>query len=240
MHKAPPAVIAPLYNWSGFYIGINGGGGWGRSRFDFGGVGTTTGDFSLDGGMIGGTIGINWQAGAMVYGIEGDFDWSGIRGSSDNRPTLPVAGGFICNGPVAAGGNGFTCHTDNRWLATVRGRLGYAASNWMPYITGGLAIGDVRARIDSDPLLPVFGGDSDIRAGWTLGAGVEVALSQAWSVKAEYLYVDLGSFSCQTQAIAGGPGCSGVTNTDVEFRTHLVRAGINYRFNMGGPVMASY
>jgi outer membrane immunogenic protein len=110
----------------------------------------------------------------------------------------------------------------------------------MPYITGGLAIGDVRARIDNDPLLPAFGGDRDTRLGWTAGAGVEIALNQAWSVKAEYLYVDLGSFSCQTQVVAGGPGCSAVTTADVDFRTHLVRAGINYRFNMGRPAMASY
>jgi len=238
--KAPIAPVVAPFNWSGFYIGINGGGGWGRSRFDFTGVGTTTGDFDVSGGLIGGTAGFNVQTGSVVWGIEGDIDWSGIRGSNGNRPTLPAVGGFVCNGPIGAGGTGFTCRTQNDWLGTLRGRLGWAAGNFMPYITGGAAFGNVRARIVSDPLLPVFGGDEETRVGWTAGAGVEWAITPAWSVKAEYLYVDLGTMTCQQQIVVGGAGCSALTTTDVRFQVHTVRAGINYRFNWGGPVVASY
>ena len=231
-----PIVAAP--NWSGFYLGINGGGAWGRSRYDFTTSGTTTGNFDINGAMAGGTIGFNVQSGAVVWGIEGDLDWTNIRGTNSNRPTAPAVGGFVCNGPVAAGGTGFTCATENDWLATARGRLGWAApGGWMPYITGGAAFGNARARITSDPALAVFAGQNDIRVGWTAGGGVEWmlgAMAPNWSVKAEYLYVDLGKESC------GLGNCSALTATNMRFQTHTVKAGINYKFNWGGPVVAAY
>ena len=115
-----PAVYDPVYNWTGFYLGINGGGGWGRSQWD--GVDK----FDVSGGLIGGTIGYNWQFGQSVVGLEGDIDWSGISGSH--------------HGPVSAG-----CETRNHWLATVRGRVGYAFDRFLPYLTGGLAVGDINA-----------------------------------------------------------------------------------------------
>jgi outer membrane immunogenic protein len=72
--KAP--TMAPRYNWTGLYIGINGGAGWGASHFDFPRLGTTTGDFSTSGGFVGGTIGVNWQTSNLVFGVEGDGDWA--------------------------------------------------------------------------------------------------------------------------------------------------------------------
>jgi outer membrane immunogenic protein len=93
----PQAVVYnPIYNWTGFYLGINGGGGWGRSQWD--GVDK----FDVSGGLIGGTIGYNWQFGQAVIGVEGDIDWSGIRGSTNT----------FC--PLG-------CETRNHWLATARG-----------------------------------------------------------------------------------------------------------------------
>jgi outer membrane immunogenic protein len=119
-----PYVKAPLYNpvfsWTGFYLGLNGGGGWGRSTWD------RTGSFDLSGGVIGGTAGFNWQTGQMVLGIEGDVDWSGVSGST---VTACPAG----------------CATRNDWLGTVRGRAGYAFDRFLPYVTGGAAAGDIRA-----------------------------------------------------------------------------------------------
>ena len=94
-----PAAYNPIYNWTGFYVGINGGGGWGNSQWD--GINK----FDVSGGLIGGTIGYNWQVGQIVVGAEGDIDWSGVKGSTN----------VLC----AAG-----CETRNKWLATVRGRLG--------------------------------------------------------------------------------------------------------------------
>jgi outer membrane immunogenic protein len=188
--KAP--VYAPLYNWSGIYLGINGGGGWGRSTWD------RADTFDLSGGVVGGTAGYNWQIGQVVLGVEGDIDWSGIR---DTTTTFCPAG----------------CTTNNDWLGTVRGRLGYAFDRFLPYVTGGLAVGDIRATT------PGFAGATQTNAGWTAGAGLEFAIAGNWTAKAEYLHVDLGSFNC-------GLTC-GVTTTDnVSFSADIVRGGVNYRF----------
>ena len=187
--KAPAYVPPPIYNWTGFYVGINGGGGWGRSDFS---APFASSSFDTSGGVAGGTIGYNWQAGQVVFGLEGDFDWSNIRGS-----------GF-CGGLT-------TCEIRNNWLATARGRLGYAFDRFMPYVTGGLAVGDIKTSIAG------FGDTRDTKAGWTAGGGVEAAIAGPWTAKVEYLYVDLGS----TDSILG---------SDAKFKTNIVRAGVNYRF----------
>ena len=197
LYKAPPPVTA-AYNWSGFYLGANGGGAWGDSRWQ----GTGNGKVDLSGGMAGGTAGFNWQTGPMVLGVEGDIDWSGLSGSTASA--------------ACPGGN---CGTSQTWLSTVRGRAGYAFDRFLPYVTGGLAVGDIRA---ATPGLP---GGSATNTGWTVGGGVEFALPGNWSAKAEYLHVDLGSFNC-------GTGC-GVPNENVSLREDVFRAGVNYHFGWG-------
>jgi outer membrane immunogenic protein len=196
LYKAPPSQYAPAYDWSGFYLGLNGGGGWGHSRW--GGSATR---MSLSGGQVGGTAGYNWQIGSAVVGLEGDIDWSGLKGS-----------GTSAGCPAG-------CTTSNSWLSTVRGRLGYSFDRVMPYITGGLAVGDIGA---ATPGLP---GGSNTNAGWTVGGGLEFALPGNWSAKAEYLHVDLGSFNC-------GTGC-GVPTDNVSLHEDVVRAGVNYHFGWG-------
>jgi outer membrane immunogenic protein len=186
-YKAP-AYVAPSYGtWSGFYVGINGGYGFG-----------TYDAFSLkpDGALAGGTLGYNLQTGMWVWGIEGDFDWSDMNDSG------------------ACGAN--TCKFKNDWLATVRGRVGYAGWNgFLPYFTGGAAFAGVKGSNSA------FGSSSDTLIGWTVGGGVEYAMFNNWSVKLEYLYADLGKFDCANCSAAG---------TDAAFKTNIVRAGINYRF----------
>jgi outer membrane immunogenic protein len=189
---APPPYVTPIYNWTGFYIGINGGGAWGTSNWD------STGGFDVSGGLIGGTLGYNWQVNQVVFGIEGDLDWANIKG---NTPAL-------CP---------FGCETENSWLGTVRGRIGYAFDRFLPYFTGGLAVGKVKAS------LPGFAGADDTGTGWTVGGGVEFALPGRWTAKVEYLYVDLGSFNC-------GLNCGALIRDNVDFNANVVRAGINYRF----------
>jgi outer membrane immunogenic protein len=189
----PQPVAVRIYDWTGFYIGINGGGGFGSSNWD------STGSRDVSGGVVGGTAGYNFQFSQAVIGVEGDVDWSGINGSSTNA--CPPG-----------------CQTSNTWLATLRGRLGYAADRFMPYVTGGAAFGNIRA---SAPGLPVTSNDN---TGWTLGAGLEAALAPNWTAKVEYLYVDLGSFNC-------GLNCgAGLVNDNVSFHTNLLRAGVNYKF----------
>jgi outer membrane immunogenic protein len=135
----------------------------------------------------------------VVAGIEGDIDWSGINGSTTN----------LC--PPG-------CKTSNTWLATVRGRLGYAADRFMPYITGGAAFGNIKASV------PGVAQTSSDNSGWTIGAGLEAAFAPNWTAKVEYLYVDLGTFNC-------GLNCGGGLVTDnVSFHANLLRAGVNYKF----------
>jgi len=192
-NPAPVPVYAPIYNWTGFYIGINGGGAWGDSKWD------SAGKFDVSGGMVGGTIGYNWQVSQWVFGLEGDIDWTNISGSTS----------AAC---------AFGCKTQNNWLATVRGRVGYAYDRFLPYITGGLALGNIKAS------QPGFAGSDDTNAGWTVGGGLEFVIAGNWTAKAEYLYVDLGKFNC-------GLGCGNGFNPDnVSFSTHVVRGGVNYRF----------
>ncbi|MGE3147832.1 MAG: outer membrane protein [Pseudorhodoplanes sp.] len=191
-----PEYMAPIYLWTGSYIGINGGGGWGNSKWDS--AAAPTGNFDVSGGLIGGTIGYNWQNGPFVFGLEGDIDWSDIRGTTTTN--------------CAAG-----CETRNTWLGTGRGRIGYAFDRFLPYVTGGVAFGGVEAN------RPGFGGASETQAGWALGGGIEFALAGNWSAKAEYLYVDLGSFDCGTR-------CGATAPDNVDFSANIFRAGLNYRF----------
>ena len=189
-YQAP--VAAQLYNWTGFYIGINGGGAFGRSAWD------PTGHFNMSGGIVGGTVGYNYQFGQAVVGVEGDIDWAGISGTTNN----------LC--PLG-------CKTSDSWLSTVRGRLGYAADRFMPFVTGGAAFGNIQATT------PGFIGASSSQVGLTVGAGLEFAIAGNWTAKAEYLYVDLGKFTC-------GLSCGVLPTNNVSFTTNLVRAGVNYRF----------
>ena len=198
LYKAPPPATA-AYNWSGFYLGANGGGAFGDSRWQ----GTGNGKVDLSGGMAGGTAGFNWQTGSVVLGVEGDIDWGGLSGST-----------------ASAACPGGSCGSSETWLSTVRGRAGYAFDRFLPYVTGGLAVGDIRA---ATPGLP---GGSATNTGWTVGGGVEFALPGNWSAKAEYLHVDLGSFNC-------GAGCGGTPNENVALRENVFRAGVNYHFGWG-------
>jgi outer membrane immunogenic protein len=188
-----PAVVPP-YNWTGAYIGINGGYGFGHSKWD-----GLPASFDVNGGMVGGQLGYNWQFGQFVYGVEGDTDWTNLRGTANLA---------ICN---------VGCNTRNDFLSTVRGRLGLAADRWLPYVTGGLAVGDIKATV------PGFAGIDKTNAGWTAGGGLEFAVTGNWTAKAEYLYVDLGKAGCTVD-------CGLPAGNNVSLTTNVVRGGLNYRF----------
>jgi outer membrane immunogenic protein len=198
-HQMPakaPAYVTPLYNWSGFYAGINGGYGFGRSEWS---AATGASTFDTSGGLVGGTAGYNYQMGQWVLGLEGDIDWSDLKGSTTAAPCTTTS-----------------CETRNSWLATARGRLGYSVGRLLPFVTAGGAFGDIKATPTG------FAGERDTKAGWTVGGGVEVALTGPWTAKVEYLYVDLGKTTC-----AAG-NCALPSNVDLT--ANIVRAGINYRF----------
>jgi len=195
-----PAVYMPappVYNWSGFYLGINGGWGFGHSGWSV--PGFTTGNFNINGGLVGGTIGANWQFDSWVFGLEGDFDGSWIKGSSSTCvATLVVA-----------------CTTENKWLATIRPRFGYAADRALFYLTGGVAFGDVLVNTTAN-------WQSADKTGWTAGAGIEGAFTDHWTARFEYLFVDL-----QNSSFSPAPA---VPPISTKFNANLVRLGVDYKF----------
>jgi outer membrane immunogenic protein len=196
-YKGPIHSVVSYYNWTGFYAGVNGGYGWGTSTWSL----LPGTHIKPQGGLFGGTLGYNWQAGSFVYGVEGDFDWSGVKGS------------VTCAVVVI-------CETSSSWLATFRARIGYAFDRWLPYLTAGGAYGNVKATA-SIPVAGLLASASKSELGWTAGAGLEYAMFGNWTAKLEYLYVDLGSFNA---------GIAPVVN-NVSFKENIVRAGLNYKFS---------
>lgn len=208
-----PSVPAPLpaaiYNWSGFYLGINGGFGDGNSNWTNGAVGET-GRFPISGYLVGGTVGANYQVGQYVFGIEGDVDWTNLHGGSSS-----TCGAISDLVPPPTG-----CQTQNKWVATIRGRLGYAFNNVLIYGGGGAAFGNIQTG-----LIPPSTFDSSTEAGWTIGAGVEIAFAPNWTIKAEYLFIDVPDVTCTTVG-----NCGGAAGSTVNFNESIVRAGINFKF----------
>ena len=194
--KAPvyQPILPPQFTWEGFYVGVNGGYGWGDSTL----TGAGSKSVHPDGGLLGETIGYNMQFGNFVAGLEGDIDYSWMRGTA--------GAGAPCAG----------CEVRNHYLATARGRLGFAWNRWLPYITGGAAFGDIQTST------PGGGSQFTNKVGWTLGGGVEYAFTAPWSAKIEYLYTDLGSATCDAAHCGAA--------IDTSFHANTVRAGVNYHF----------
>jgi opacity protein-like surface antigen len=215
--KAAPAswadtTPAPV-NWTGVYLGVNGGFTFGGSDWTDSVTGASSNIFNTSGFVFGGTLGANYQAGSWVFGVEADGDWADSSGFGTFTTTSTTS--------LCAGG----CLTKNTWFATARGRAGYAFDRFFVYATGGAAFGNVQANFSNDPI------SSATKAGWTAGAGVEVAVATHWSGKAEYLFVDLGNGSCTTDcAIVDANGPPLIPNVAVKFNESLFRAGINYKF----------
>jgi outer membrane immunogenic protein len=164
-----PRVSAPanLYDWSGFYAGFNVGYAFGDGRLSEGGVSITD---DYDGWLGGLQVGSNWQYGSMVFGVEGDFQFTGI----DHNANL---------------GGGLTASSDLDFLATARGRIGAASDAFMPYVTAGAAFGRNEITVTDGV---TSASDDNWHLGYAVGAGLEVAMSSNLTVRGEYLYVDLG------------------------------------------------
>jgi outer membrane immunogenic protein len=216
--QAPVAYIPaapPVYNWGGIYVGINGGWGFGNAKWTVGPLfafpAGTSHSVSDNGGVVGGTLGANYQTGGLVIGVEGDWDYSGI-----NTGTTQT----ICN---VSG----SCQTGNNWLFTARGRIGYAADRVLFFATAGGAFGSIKTTFSGID-------NTSTQAGWTAGAGIEAAFADNWTAKIEYLYVDLGTWNgtCTTAAcLAASPSGTAPVAFNVNLTESLVRAGVNYKFN---------
>jgi outer membrane immunogenic protein len=263
VYTKAPVYVDPGYNWSGFYIGGNLGYSWGRAATDGTQTGTqsvseftgitnvllpgfpvvtalattpVTGRANVNGFVGGGQAGYNWQRGTWLFGLETDIQGSDERGSAD-----------VCLVAGCATGTGlFTANYKLDWFGTARGRVGILPTDRvLLYATGGLAYGEVSA---SAPLIPNWG---STRAGWTVGAGAEAAIDHNWSIKLEYLYMDLGnvggSSTTATNVVTqlGVPvRFNTVTTTsftsafNTRFTDNILRVGFNYRFDPA--VVAKY
>jgi outer membrane immunogenic protein len=210
MKAAPAPVVAQLYNWTGLYVGVNGGWGWGQqdplapfsNRFD-------RTSFNTSGGMVGGTFGAQIQQGYVVLGLEGDLDWANVKGNGISTPTIlgvPQAITLNVGSNISA-------------IGTARIRAGVAMNNWLFYATGGAAFVNSSANGTSIAGVPcgTLGvlpncSASAWRPGLAAGLGTEWGFTPNWSAKLEYLFIDVVGSGFSTDHI------------------NTVRAGINYRF----------
>ena len=243
----PPSVIGiPDTPWSGFYLGGSVGYGQLQSNsdtthlpsqaaFDADPFGQST---RPKGWLAGLQAGFNMQSDQIVYGIEVDWSHARLRGSSQFGP-LPLFGGA----PDPGSSQSVTSSVD--WLATARLRLGMAVNlglggSTLIYGTGGLALGKISHDVVTDYVGDAFrypGSGSSIRSGLTGGAGVEMAFSGNWTLKAEWLYFDLSRTTVVASPVAPNPPF--MVSTSASLRGNIVRLGMNYRFGGNGGATTS-
>lgn len=203
-------IVTPAYNWNGFYIGIQGGFGWGRhNRALLPPAAPFTNDYNSRGWIAGGHAGYNWHFSQFLLGIEGDFMGANIRGDD-------------------AGVGGTVDQTTLRWVGTVRARAGVTFDQVLLYATGGWAVGNLRHTNFGPPLDEI----STTRSGWTAGGGLEWGFLPNWSTRVEYRYYDFGKYSHAATPF--------LNPFEVRSRYHTIMGGISYRFGGPGPVVARY
>jgi outer membrane immunogenic protein len=242
--EAPaPVFVPPPFTWTGFYLGLNAGGVWETGKttvnayfpassiyyanYNNNSLGTGASGF-----LGGGQAGYNYQSGAAVFGIETDFDWTSL---SKNKS---VIGGSFANGLL--GTDYFTTNGNAKlnWLGTTRARIGFVATpdnRLLIYGTGGLAYGGGNANFsvyDFDNQIGYSGSKSNSRVGWTLGAGVEYAITNNVTIKGEYLYYNLGSTTGTISPLTGYPGyvAGSWITAKTTYEGSIFRAGVNYKF----------
>jgi len=206
-------VVDSAYNWSGVYVGGTIGYGWADTNvtelddYSFSDFGDTEFDFDSDGILGGVFVGANWQSGSFDYGVEADFSATDINNTVENTMNPGT-------------GESFSNTID--WFGTIRGRLGYAMDRTLLYATGGVAFAEIRSSYN-DPLDSTFAVASGTAWGWTIGAGAEYAVTDNWTLRGEYLYVDLedrqGSFQD-----------GGTFRYDFDNDMNVVRIGAAYKF----------
>jgi outer membrane immunogenic protein len=260
--KAPPPSPAPVYSWTGCYLGANGGYAWNNGKSSYrdpntsadpiNGFGpatiptpTDTGGNSWTGG---GEVGCNWQVDPRaVLGVEADID--ALR-ASRSAATVGPAGSYSTGGPPQPFTTLPPTATEQvtvNWLSTIRARAGLPvlADRGLLFVTGGLAMGRVSSSgsvytsYQTAPIGPYdvwAGSSSSTRTGYTIGGGFEYALSEHWTAKTEYLYYDLGNVSHPLNVIISnqGPGSYPTLGSTISsVRGSIIRVGLNYQFTLG-------
>ena len=231
MHTKAP-VAAPAFNWTGFYVGANLGGGWARDTdsvtASITGVGAISGnaDTTASGVIGGGQIGYNWQAGNIVFGVEGDID--GSAESSTNTILCPVA---FCRGVIASS----TVSDKVEDFATARARVGLAFDRWLVYVTGGASWQTVNASDTATAagVNTALFSSTTTRGGYAVGGGVETALwGNNWIGGVEYLYLDSGTFSTGAASLAPIPRApvGSTLATTARIQNSILRGRLSYKF----------
>ncbi|MGH7075444.1 MAG: outer membrane protein [Stellaceae bacterium] len=206
--QMPNFFSGPAVNWTGPYAGVEGGYGWGANR-QTDPTGFNSGHYSSSGGLVGGTLGYNWELpNHLVLGAETDLSWTDIAGKDRNA--------------VCGGGAPDYCESRLDFLGTVRGRVGYSFGRIMPFATGGFAYGGLHGA-ESDAA--AIGSGNSINTGWTAGAGVAAALAPNWSAKVEYLHVDLGNQHTFDDTVPGA-----TVPQSLDFSSDIIRVGLDYKF----------
>src|SRR5262245_52760321 len=222
--KAPAPMIAAVYDWSGFYIGLNGGGASSRECYTITSVAgaavnpNSEGCHDATGGLAGGQIGYRWQSASWVFGIEAQGDWADLKGSNSSRTAIIP---YLNETKIDA-------------IGLFTGQVGYAWNNVLWYVKGGAAVTDNKYNSFFTATGVVFNQTSETRWGGVVGTGIEIGFAPNWSVAAEYDHLFMGerSITFPASAIA-------VTRTD-NIRQNVDMGTIRISYRFGGPVIAKY
>jgi outer membrane immunogenic protein len=225
LRRAPAPVI--VANWTGCYVGLFIGTNSGNVKVDryantSGNLGGEDANYNMSGMLGGAALGCNYQVGAWVWGIEGDYAVTNKDGQQFDVLTTSATGGQVID------------QTHERWISTARARLGYTVTDkWLWYVTGGGAwISAQQSKwVAAAPTFAAIG--TQTLSGWTAGFGTEYMLGYGWSIKSEFLYVDVGSKQFF------GPGNNGTLSAtfpgeDVRIRDYIFKVGMNYSFGWVG------
>ena len=224
-----PAMVSPAYDWSGFYIGVDGGGGWNRncwSNTSFFGPpvspSASEGCSTASGGTVGGQVGYRWQVAPWVFGVEAQGNWADFTGSNTSNQVFPT----------------ITNQTKTDAFGMFTGQVGYAFNNTLFYLKGGAAVTDNKYSSWSQVTGNELSTGNDTRWGGAVGVGFEYGFAPSWSVGLEYDHLFMGTDNVAFTGVA--PGNLGVNtrNEDINGDIDLVTARLNYRF--GGPMNARY
>jgi outer membrane immunogenic protein len=218
--KAPPPMVAAIYDWSGFYLGLNGGGGWAHKCWTdiTAGARVSEGCHDASGGMAGGQLGYRWQAASWVFGLEAQGDWANFKGSNASL--------FLAN---------TTNQTRIDAFGLFTGQVGYAWSNVLWYVKGGAAVANDKYQGFTTLTGIAFDSVNNTRWGGVVGTGLEMGFAPNWSVAVEYDHIFMGTSNLNFLS----------TTTQLFSRTDSIKqdvdmATVRVNYRWGGPVIAKY
>jgi outer membrane immunogenic protein len=210
-----PAMIAAIYNWSGFYVGANAGGGTSRNCWTNTALGAGEGCHDATGALVGGQLGYRWQTGGFVFGVEAQGNWADFKGSNLSQALANTTNQSKVNA-----------------VGLFTGQVGYAWNNVLWYVKGGAAVADNKYNGITTAAGALLDQSSETRWGGVIGTGIEVGFAPNWSVAAEYDHLFMGNRNLTFSTVpAGAPSRNETIGQDAD----IASVRVNYRW--GGPVI---